>query len=193
MHFTATPLETQTASLLQAVHSDWMPLSLTPPMSASIKTPTTIASQTDLASTRLPQEIFSTKSTSMQPTTTTKLDPVPPPQHLKTGHSSLSQKSSGISHMPLKENIIIPTGQPTVLGTNVPCWHNRELRLTGSTWTESGCSDCICKVNVIVHKYWIVLCCNSSLFLSLLRELMQPWCHHSPIWVTFHITVALPL
>ncbi|XP_073460679.1 von Willebrand factor C and EGF domain-containing protein isoform X1 [Aquarana catesbeiana] len=140
----ATPLETKTASLLQAVHSDWMPLSLTPPMSASIETPTTSASQTDLTSTKLPQEIFTTKSTSMQPTTT-KLDPVPPPQHLKTGHSSLSQKSSGISPMPLKENIIIPTGQPTVLGTNVPCWHNRELRLAGSTWTESGCSDCICK------------------------------------------------
>ncbi|PIO35180.1 hypothetical protein AB205_0134120 [Aquarana catesbeiana] len=61
------------------------------------------------------------------------------------GFQSINGGCSGISPMPLKENIIIPTGQPTVLGTNVPCWHNRELRLAGSTWTESGCSDCICK------------------------------------------------
>ncbi|XP_018422674.1 PREDICTED: von Willebrand factor C and EGF domain-containing protein-like [Nanorana parkeri] len=143
----ATPLETQTASLLQAVHSDWMPLRLTPPMAVSIGTPTTSASQTDLATTKLPQKMFTTKSTSTQPqpTTTTELDPVPPPQHLKTGHSSFSQNSSGIAHMPLKENIIIPTGQPTALGTNVPCWHNRELHLAGSTWTEPGCLDCICQ------------------------------------------------
>ncbi|XP_072277635.1 von Willebrand factor C and EGF domain-containing protein [Pyxicephalus adspersus] len=140
----ATSFETQTASLLQAVNSDWMPLKLTPPMAESIGTPTTSAPVTDLASTTLPLAMFTTKSTSIQPSTTTKLDPVPPPQHLKTGHSSFSQKSSGMSHMPLKENIMMPTGQSTALSSNVPCWHNRELQLSGSTWTESGCLDCIC-------------------------------------------------
>ncbi|CAI9548806.1 unnamed protein product, partial [Staurois parvus] len=45
------PIETQTASLLQAVHSDWMPLRPTPPMATSTETPTTGASQTELVST----------------------------------------------------------------------------------------------------------------------------------------------
>ncbi|XP_068116205.1 von Willebrand factor C and EGF domain-containing protein isoform X2 [Hyperolius riggenbachi] len=141
----AIPIDTQTASLLQAVHSDWMPFKPTLPIPLSLGTSAaTTASGTELASTVLPHEVFTTKSTST-PQTTTKLEPVPPPQHLKTGHSSLSHMPSGIPHMPLKENIIIPTGQPTVLGMYAPCWHNKALLLSGSKWTEPGCLDCTCQ------------------------------------------------
>ncbi|XP_075044074.1 von Willebrand factor C and EGF domain-containing protein [Mixophyes fleayi] len=141
--------ETQTASFLQAVHSDWAPLKPTAPMPLTLGTPVISASQTVMASTMLAQEVFTAKSTSKPQTTTTDLDPLPPPQNLKTGHSTLSQKSSGISHTPLKENMIMPTGAPTALHTNVSCWHNKELRLAGSSWTEPVCLDCICQEGTV--------------------------------------------
>ncbi|XP_063800439.1 von Willebrand factor C and EGF domain-containing protein isoform X2 [Pseudophryne corroboree] len=150
------PPETQTASFLQAVHSDWALLKPTSSMPLRLGTPTFSASQTMMPITILTQEVFTTKSTSKPQTTTTNLDPLPPPQHLKTGHL---QKSSGISHMPLKENIIMPTGTPTAMGTNASCWHNKELRLSGSSWTEPECLECTCQEGMVSCEKRV---CNPS-------------------------------
>ncbi|KAM9302203.1 von Willebrand factor C and EGF domain-containing protein [Gastrophryne carolinensis] len=153
----AIPLETQTASLLQAVHSDWMPLKPTP-VPASLVTQTTIASHT---TTKLSQELFTIKPTSTPQIPTTNLDTVPPPQHLKTGHS---QKPSGISHMPLKESPT-PTGQ-SVRGENAACWHENKLWPSESTWTEPGCLDCTCQEGKVSCERRVCTCSHPVLHLD---------------------------
>ncbi|XP_077144110.1 von Willebrand factor C and EGF domain-containing protein [Ranitomeya variabilis] len=139
--------EAQTIGFLQAVHTlPQVESTSSPPV--SLGPLVTTASQTTVVSTTLPK-MFTILSTSKPQTATTNLDPFPPPQHLKTGNSQLSQKSSGVSHMSLKENIIFPTGAPTTPHTNLHCWHNQELRQTGSSWTEADCMDCTCQEGTI--------------------------------------------
>ncbi|KAM4723137.1 von Willebrand factor C and EGF domain-containing protein [Rhinophrynus dorsalis] len=145
------PLEMQTSSLpqeTQAAHGDWSPLLSTLLMPQSPGTPSISASQTLRTNSLLAQEIYTTTPTSAPHSTLTDFDPIPAPQHLRTGHSPLAQKASGISHMPLKEDMIIQPGTPTVphtQGLSSPCWHNKELYQTGSSWTEPGCLDCTCQ------------------------------------------------
>ncbi|XP_069821838.1 von Willebrand factor C and EGF domain-containing protein isoform X3 [Dendropsophus ebraccatus] len=144
---TAITLEAQTVGFLQAVHNipEIKPTSPTP---GTPGTPVSTASKATIVSTMV-AKMFTTMSTSKPQAAPTNLDPVPPPQHLKTGHSPLAQKSSGISHMPMTENVIVPTGAPTTLQPNLHCWHNKELRHTGSSWTEDECMDCTCQEGTI--------------------------------------------
>ncbi|XP_056382711.1 von Willebrand factor C and EGF domain-containing protein isoform X2 [Hyla sarda] len=143
----AISIEVQTVGFLQAVHN--LPeIRPTSPTAVSHGAPPTTAMVTMVSST-IVGEMFTTMSTSKPQAAPTNVDPVPPPQHLKMGHSPLAQKSSGISHMPLKESILFPTGAPTTLHTNLHCWHNKELRQTGSSWTEAECMDCTCQEGTI--------------------------------------------
>ncbi|XP_073514120.1 von Willebrand factor C and EGF domain-containing protein [Phyllobates terribilis] len=139
--------EAQTVGLLQAVHTLPQMKSTTPPP-VSLGPPVTTAPQKTVVSTIL-SKMFTTMSTSRPQTATNNLDPFPPPQHLKTGNSQLAQKSSGVSHVSLKENIIFPTGAPTTSHTNLHCWHNQELRQMGSSWTDADCMDCTCQEGTI--------------------------------------------
>ncbi|KAG9475726.1 hypothetical protein GDO78_003896 [Eleutherodactylus coqui] len=143
----AITLEVQTVGFLQAVRN--IPqIKPTSPPPVSSGTQVITASQTTMVNIIL-AEVFTTMSTSKPQAATTNQDPLPPPQHLKTGHSPLAQKFSGISHMPLKENTIFPTGAPTTLHANLHCWHNKELRQTGSSWTEAECMDCTCQESTV--------------------------------------------
>ncbi|XP_075423113.1 von Willebrand factor C and EGF domain-containing protein isoform X3 [Ascaphus truei] len=151
MQTTALPQDTQTS------HEDWAPLMATTPAPASFGRPGLRASQASWTDSMLAQEHFTTMSTLTPRSTLTDPDPLPPPQHLRTSHSPLAQKASVMSHMPLKEEAVIQPGThhiyssaptPTVPHTHAlssPCWHNTELRLTGSHWTEPGCVDCSCQ------------------------------------------------
>ncbi|KAG8564355.1 hypothetical protein GDO81_016428 [Engystomops pustulosus] len=132
---TVIPFEVQTIGFLPAVHN----VPQIHPTSAPAVSPTTPMST--MVSTIL-AEMFTTMSTSKPQAATTNLDPLPPPQNLKTGHSPLAQKSSGISHTPSKETM---TGAPTTLHTSLHCRHNDELRQNGSSWTEAKCTDCTCQ------------------------------------------------
>ncbi|XP_044126998.1 von Willebrand factor C and EGF domain-containing protein isoform X2 [Bufo gargarizans] len=142
-----TAIELQTVGFLQAVHN--LPqIKPTYPSPIILGTPVITAPQTTIATTIL-AETSTTMPTSKPQAATDNLDPLPPPQHLKTGHSPLAQKSSGISHMPMQEHILFPTGAPTTLQTNLHCWHNKELQQTGSSWTEEKCMDCTCQEGTV--------------------------------------------
>ncbi|XP_075137946.1 von Willebrand factor C and EGF domain-containing protein [Leptodactylus fuscus] len=145
---TAVSLEVQTVGFLQAMHNMPQIRPTSPPPVTSVSPVLTASLRTTMVSTTL-AETFTTTSTSKPQAATTNLDPIPPPQHLKTGHSPLAQISSEISHMPMKENMILPTGAPTTLHSSLDCWHNKELRLSGSSWMEGECMDCTCQEGAV--------------------------------------------
>ncbi|XP_017948815.2 von Willebrand factor C and EGF domain-containing protein isoform X2 [Xenopus tropicalis] len=142
MQTTGLPWETQ------AAHGNWMPFQPTSVMPQTSESLTTGGPHPLRTSTELAQGIFSTTTTSAPQSTLANTNIIPRPQHLRIGHPPLAQKASGISHMPLKENMIAQSGTTTVSFTNVPdshCWHNKELHLSGSTWAALGCTDCTCQ------------------------------------------------
>ncbi|XP_031756424.1 von Willebrand factor C and EGF domain-containing protein-like isoform X1 [Xenopus tropicalis] len=139
---TGLPWETQ------AAHGNWMPFQPTSVMPQTSESLTTGGPRPLRTSTELAQGIFCTTTTSAPQSTLANANIIPHPQHLRIGHPPLAQKASGISHMPLKENMIAQSGTTTVSFTNVPdshCWHNKELHLSGATWAELRCTDCTCQ------------------------------------------------
>ncbi|KAM4617473.1 von Willebrand factor C and EGF domain-containing protein [Discoglossus pictus] len=142
------PLEMQTTNLpqeTQASHGEWAPLKPTSQAPPSFRTSSITASQTLPTSTITTQEHLTTMSTSTTQSTLTDFDSLLPPQHLRTNHFPLAQKASGISHMPMKEDMLLQPGTPSVPDSSSYCWHNKELHLTGSSWADPGCLDCTCK------------------------------------------------
>ncbi|KAM8939162.1 von Willebrand factor C and EGF domain-containing protein [Pelodytes ibericus] len=163
---TAISVEMQTAGHPQpteAADDAWEPLKPTsvaplssgiPGITVPMPAPTTVA-----------QELVTTTPTSALLGTMTGLDLLQPPQHLRTGHSPLAQKASGISHMSLKEDVMMQPGTTIPQPTNVPCWHNKEIRQNGNSWTEPGCIDCTCQEGTV----------------SCDRRVCSPNCSH-PVW-----------
>ncbi|XP_041445874.1 von Willebrand factor C and EGF domain-containing protein [Xenopus laevis] len=150
MQTTGLPWETQ------ATHGNWMPFQPTSIMPQTSGSLTTGDPHTLRPSTELTQGIYSTITTSAPHSTLADTNVILRPQHLRIGHPPLAQKASGISHMPLKENMIGHSGTTTVAFTHVPishCWHNKELHQSGSTWIEPGCTGCNCQDgNVFCEK-----------------------------------------
>ncbi|XP_053305241.1 von Willebrand factor C and EGF domain-containing protein [Spea bombifrons] len=105
---------------------------------------TTITPPTVLIHSFISHELLKPTATSVSHRTMTDENPLPPPQHLRTGHSPLAQKASGISHMMMKEDMIMKPGTTPPQHTDIPCWYNKELKLNGSSWAEPECLDCTC-------------------------------------------------
>uniref|UniRef100_A0A8C5Q8E1 von Willebrand factor C and EGF domain-containing protein n=1 Tax=Leptobrachium leishanense TaxID=445787 RepID=A0A8C5Q8E1_9ANUR len=131
----------------EAARIDWVKPKPTLTASFTPGPPEITRNQTALVT--LAQELVNTRPTSETHNVMTDLDPLPPPQHLRTGHSSQGQKSSGISPMSLKEDMIIQHGTSSPQHVDVPCWHNMEMKVNGSTWTEPGCIDCTCQEGTV--------------------------------------------
>ncbi|CAH2326190.1 von Willebrand factor C and EGF domain-containing isoform X1 [Pelobates cultripes] len=141
-------LEVQTGRIPQETEADKVQWTPTPTSTLSSGVPETTTSQTALAHTVLGQELINTTPTS-DPHTMTDLDPLPPPQHIRTGQSPLAQKASGISPMSLKDDMLLQHGTPTTQHADIPCWHNKEMKVNGSSWTEPGCMDCTCQEGTV--------------------------------------------
>ncbi|XP_053576426.1 von Willebrand factor C and EGF domain-containing protein [Bombina bombina] len=158
------PLEEQTVSLPQVPQTTYGDLALlksTSLVHISSRRPTISTSQISSTTPMLSQEM-TTMSTSAPQSTLPDLDSLPPPQYLKTSHYPLAQIASGISHMQMKEDILIHPGTPTIPHTHPlssPCWHNNELQISGSYWTESGCLNCTCQEGKVLCERRI---CNSN-------------------------------